>query len=116
MVGEGDIVTIFDEGQPRSLWRLGQVQEVVSGSDGVVRGVCMKVASKKGQPRILRRPLQHVHPLEVSSDSCNGSQGDQGTPPDPESLLPVSKRPTRRAAEEARSRITHCLADDHGTC
>ena len=85
---------------------------MVSGSDGVVRGVCIKVASKKGQPRILQRPLQHIYLLEVFSTCVMSKMG----PPDPESLLPVSKRLIRRAAEEARSRITHCLADDHSTC
>ena len=36
-VQRGDIVTIYDEGHPRSMWRLGKVEDIVSGVDGIVQ-------------------------------------------------------------------------------
>lgn len=36
-VQEGQIVTVYDEGQPRGLWRVSRIQEVISGTDGRIR-------------------------------------------------------------------------------
>ena len=33
-IKEGQVVTIFDEGRPRGLWRLRRVEYVIRGADG----------------------------------------------------------------------------------
>ena len=76
-VTKGEVVTVYDEGHPRGLWRLGRIEDVIQSADGGVRGVIVRVASGKGHAKLLRRPLQHIYPLEVRSGS-----------PDPTSELP----------------------------
>ena len=38
----------YDDGHPRGLWRLRKIESLVCGVDGVVRGVHVRVMSKKG--------------------------------------------------------------------
>lgn len=73
VVSEGDMVTVYDEGHPRGLWRLGKIEGLVRGADDVVRGVRVRVISKKGHPRTLRRPLQHIYPLEIRHESTEAN-------------------------------------------
>lgn len=117
-IEKGDVVTIYDEGHPRGLWRLGKVEELIRGADGLVRGAQMKVVSKNGSPRLLRRPLQHIYPLEVRSD--NEETPHEDTPPDDENnqqAMPIPVTPpqgtrgVRKAAIEARSRIRECMSN-----
>ena len=51
----------------RGLWRLGVVKSLVIGADGVTRGAEVCAFSKTGRPIVLRRPIQHLYPLEVTS-------------------------------------------------
>ena len=115
---KGEVVTVYDEGHPRGLWRLGRIEELITSSDGKVRGVFVKVMSKKGHPKTLRRPIQHIYPLEVRS-ACSESSNAS---PDPDQDLTEGVktvpegtrggRPVRRAAVEARDRVVGCLMDD----
>ena len=66
-VKEGEIVTIFDDTHPRVLWRLGKVESVIHSSDGGVRGALIRTQTKSGSSTILRRPIQHLYPLDVCS-------------------------------------------------
>ncbi len=64
-VREGQVVTIFDDGQPRGLWRLGRIEGVLKSADGKIRGALVRTQSKTGRSTVLRRPIQHLYPLEV---------------------------------------------------
>lgn len=131
VVNEGDVVTVYDDGHPRGLWRLGKIEHLVRGSDGVVRGVHVKVMSKKGCSKTIRRPLQHIFPLEVCGSlttgnsvsslpnqdvalgrphdsAAGGSSAEMSTTSD----SPVTRRPVRRAAMHAHDRILGCIAGD----
>ena len=93
----------------------------------------MRVMSKGGHAKTLRRPLQHIYPLEVRQESLDGepvgnktSQGSEECPTgEPNSTPPhsagtagttddssASSRPVRRAAIQARDRILGCVMDD----
>ena len=109
----GEVVTVYDEGHPRGLWRLGRIEDLIQSSDGKVRGVYVRVTSKKGHAKILRRPIQHIYPLEVRSslppvEPCQ----DTAEEPAPAVSEDVQRRPVRRAAAQARDRVLGCLMDD----
>ena len=68
-LNKGEVVTIYDEGHPWGIWRLGRTEDFIEGTDGKVRGVIIRVVSKKGRVQLLRRPIQHIYPLEIHSTS-----------------------------------------------
>ena len=61
----GYMVIVAEEGVSREKWRLGKVEELITGKDGEIRGAKVKVLTKKGRPMYLNRPVQELHPLEV---------------------------------------------------
>ena len=46
-ISVGQIVIVKDEHLPRGLWKLGIVQEVMKGGDGLIRAAVVKVASRE---------------------------------------------------------------------
>ena len=114
-VQEGQIVTVYDEGQPRGLRRLGKIDKVITGSDGRVRSASVRVRSKSGRAIVLRRPIQHLYPLEVDiQEQSTESQSEEANDVT-ESRRPVeapqSGRPQRAAAIRARDKILGCVTD-----
>ena len=114
-IEKGEVVTVYDEGHPRGLWRLGRIEDLIQGSDGKVRGVYVKVISKKGRARVLRRPVQHIYPLEVRSEPPDSREAD----PHLDSAEEVDatpdgapRRPVRAAATHARDRILGCVVNN----
>ena len=100
----GDVVLIHDPVQPRALWKMGKVEKLLQGLDGLVRGAALRVQS--GTTTIsLNRPLQHLYLLEI------GATADQIGEPESEGPTVVTRRshPTRVAAQVARLRIEEQL-------
>lgn len=114
-VTEGEAVVLFDESQPRGMWKLGRIDKLLHSADGEVRAAAVRVHSKTGRPSILNRPIQHLYPLEVRGSSVSGptqpetkSEGqapEEPTPEPPTSEDRTAPRPTRAAAQRARERI-----------
>ena len=48
-IGKGEIVTVHEEKLPKGQWRLGKVERLYEGNDGVVRGAQLKVVSWTGR-------------------------------------------------------------------
>lgn len=71
-----------------------------------MRGVYVKVVSKKGRVKTFRRPVQHIYPLKVRQKYDNRSATDPDADPDEEPSTTVesnnSGRPKRIAAQNAR--------------
>ena len=88
--------------------------------------VIVRVASGKGHARLLRRPIQHIYPLEIRSGSPDPTSQDAELPPtsdndergsDGEDIARpdgTQVRPARKAANQARDRIIGCLIE--GQC
>ena len=72
-IGKGEIVTIHEEKIPiaKGQWRLGKVEWLYEGNDGVVRGAELKAVSRTGRTTRLRRPDSKLYPLEVRSTSTS---------------------------------------------
>ena len=116
-VNEGDVVVVHDDALPRGLWKLGRIQEVLTGRDGQPRAALVRVASRGRQHVVLRRPLQLLYPLEIreAENSDTGAEDafasaaiespvdierrDGPVPKEPE------RRPMRAAAKRANERV-----------
>ena len=67
LVGVGDIVIIHEDGLQRGLWKLGRVDKLISGKDGIVRGAVVRSTTKQRRSTMLRRPLQKLYPVECDT-------------------------------------------------
>ena len=95
----GDAVIVQDEERNRNKWKLGVVENVIKGRDGVIRGA--KVRTAKGN---LERAIQQLYPLELSCDE------EKWTPnPHAPSFVP---RPKRDAAAAATLRLQQQAQSD----
>ena len=113
-VAIGDLVLVHDEKQPRFLWRMGKVENLIKGEDNIIRGAVVRVQSG-GRTTNLRRPVQKLYPLELNlntkttrneDDEVQHSEsqvGDSGQP---------MKRPKRVAAQVARYQWREWMDDD----
>ena len=123
-VSVGDVVVIHSDDQPRGFWKLGRVEETVSGPDGEPRGAVLQVASKGRSATCLNRPVQRLYPLEVTGtgvsqpdlpDSDVGPILDEDNPnvdEDASTSTPPTRRPQRAAAFKARDRLKALVLSD----
>lgn len=115
-IHEGAVVTVYDESHPRGLWRLGVVRSLIVGADGVTRGAEVRVHSKTGRPVVLRRPIQHLYPLEVTSqqeseEDCTEEEGKAEVDIREVQQIARRRRPQRVAAMHAKDRMFRFLVD-----
>ena len=67
-----DVVLIQQENRPRVKWRKGKISKLHNSKDGLVRGVELVVNKGMSNKTItIRRPVQHLIPLEMSRDCKN---------------------------------------------
>ena len=101
----GDVVIIRDENKDRHKWRLGIVEELIAGRDGIVRAVRLRAGKKH-----LERAVQQLYPLELSCDMLKDSAA-------PSSMLnPEAKtfRSRRDAAVAAGLRVQDIAEQEQG--
>ena len=103
-VTKGDVVIVQYDALPRGFWKLGRIQEIFIGSDGLPLSALVGVATKDRQHTLLKRLLQLLYPLEISGPELGtpskkvpaSSQDDQTD------NTPVPRRhPVRAAAKKA---------------
>jgi len=63
-----DIVILKDDLTKRMFWKMGIVEKLLPGRDGLVRAAMVRVSSTDGCPTLLRRSVKHLIPLEVSKE------------------------------------------------
>ena len=69
-----DVVVIKDDDfSPRSSWRIGRVDSLIQGRDGMVRGGVIATVSKDGKRGKMTRPVQKLIPLEVRPNEGDNS-------------------------------------------
>jgi hypothetical protein len=66
----GEIVLIRDDGKNKMLWKLGRVEEIHRGRDGLVRSVDLHL----GSGNRFKRPIQALYRLEAQEAINNGPQ------------------------------------------
>ena len=111
----GDIVIVSDDSLPRGQWKLGIVQELLKGKDGMVRAATVKIASSDQQYSTLKRPIQLLYPLEIRCESSI-TQPVTTSAPEPAEDATEQVRPKRTAAKKAieaiRNWVTELDEDD----
>ena len=93
------VVIVQAKERNRGKWPLGIVENLIVGTDGVVRGAVLR----SGKSRI-ERAVQHLYPLEFSCDRPRPHLAE---------LNPQARpfRPRRDAAVAARLRVQNCLPE-----
>jgi hypothetical protein len=87
----GEIVVIKNEGTPRGLWKMGRVNSLVTGSDGMIRSANVVL----GNGYVIRRACSHLYPLELYTET---DSGDRTLNQDSQSLDEVQELPEGGAA------------------
>ena len=119
LIAAGEVVIVHNDSLPHGLWKLGRIQEVIPGADGLPRSALVRVASRDRQHTLLKRPVQLLYPLEISQpehlDDTSGGTTNAQPQPDKtsETREPVTepletcgpvRRPVRAAAKKAAER------------
>ena len=52
----------------RVKWRLGKIEILIVGKDGVARGALVRVEDKAKRSIVIERPVQKLYSLEIVSD------------------------------------------------
>ena len=99
----GEVILIKSDKKDRGKWKLGVVEKLIPGRDGVVRAVEVRVGTSQ-----LQRPIQHLYPMELSCDI----QPERSTVELNVNAPVYTPRVTRVAAEEARHRIVGAMIED----
>ena len=94
----GTVVLIEDK-LPRALWRIGQIKKLLRSQDGEIRSAEIRLPSGV----ILERSITQLCPLEVPVDDVPLPAEEDATAPPV--AVPVTGRPQRQAAKEARDNI-----------
>ena len=71
---------IYEDNAKRAEWKMGKIEELLPGKDGITRGVKVCTCGK-GKYEVLNRPLQKLYPLEVSNidaESCEKEMNADG--------------------------------------
>ena len=66
IISENDIVLLFEDKQPRHMWKLGRVQELIRSKDGRVRAGKVLVGSTG---IVVDRPISKLYPIEIRKSS-----------------------------------------------
>ena len=94
----GEAVVVYEDDKKRGECKMGVVESLVIGRDGIVRGATVRVITK-GKPVHLSRPVQKLYPLEFRSEG-EGTRTPCVHNRNKEIL--TRKIPTRNAALDSR--------------
>ena len=57
-----------NDSSPRVFWKLAKVTEILRSHDGIIRAAKVRVLNSDGKVSELRRPIQHLIPLELKTN------------------------------------------------
>ncbi|CAB4014713.1 Hypothetical predicted protein [Paramuricea clavata] len=101
-IAVGDTVILRTDNTRRTFWKLAKVEMLLPSSDGTVRSAKVMVNGESGKRITLRRPIQHLIPLEVKAsatdDSCVQSRADQQNTEIKDNDQLQGRTPRRKAA------------------
>jgi len=96
---EGDVVQIHGD-CPRVHWRLGVIEQLNKGADGLVHSAQLRTSTGR-----TNRPIAKLYPLEVTATDTLPSGSDNLTEQQATHTTNESTRPVRQAAVRGREQI-----------
>ena len=66
----GDVIIVHEKFQPRTLWKMGIIEDVIKGSDGYTRGTVVIISKSNS---LIKRPVNLLYPIEYK-ESLNVEQ------------------------------------------
>ena len=96
-ISVGDVCILKNDQTKRAFWKLCRVSELLTGNYGNVRAAKVEVTSSNGK-QVFRRPLQHLTPLEITTNS-----NDLPKQPAKDAHVHESSTPTASADRPAAS-------------
>ena len=86
----------------RGHWKMGVVQKLVKGKDGIIRGVKLKTSTG-----ILERPLQLLYPMELNvSSEPRAEKAKEKLNPEAGEFKPRSQRAAKKKAIQRLKELT----------
>ena len=64
VISESDVVVVQEDNVKRGFWKMGIVESLIHGRDGLVRGVRIRKAGSKRET--LNRPISKIYPMEIT--------------------------------------------------
>ena len=110
----GDMIVIHEDNVSRVHWKLGRVEKLIKGKDGLVRGATLRtVTAKQGKPTVLRRPIQKLYSVEQPVEEKKETEEDKYHSIPPNGLVNNEKddRPKQIAACLTKQRIRDLIND-----
>ena len=66
-----DTVLPYNQGTKRAFWRHAVVERLTKGTDECARTVVIRVSDEKGHVKLLQCSIQHLIPLEASTEDTS---------------------------------------------
>ncbi|CAB4002990.1 Pro-Pol poly [Paramuricea clavata] len=104
-INVGDVMLLQGEEESRGLWKMGVVEKLIAGKDGVVRGAILKTGNGRKE-----RPLQHLYLLELASATTK-SQQSKALNPNAKAFEPRKSRAAKTKALQMIGQIISDIAD-----
>ena len=113
-INVGDIVIVHEENLPRGLWKLGRVEKLMVGTDGRVRCAEVRVITSGRLSSTMKRPLQHLYPIETSRRGQVGSaQASDPTKEDSPSAVSLHSGVVGSVESPSGREMSVCLSTIH---
>ena len=101
----GDLVLIHDESLPRTRWKLGVIEDLLTGPDKIPRAAIVRTTCGWTS-----RPLSRLYPVEDTNkveepSSKKEMQEQHAQPPEETQKPPTCSRPARRAAAKLANQL-----------
>lgn len=103
----GEIVLIKGEEKDRGQWKIGVIQKLVKGRDGVIRGAKLKTVNG-----VRERPLQLLYPMELHVSRNTDKKVMKELNPEAEEFQPRKERAAKTKAKERLEQLARTLQDD----
>ena len=112
VVCTGDVVVVQDENAERGFWKLGVVEELVSGKDDEIRGAVVRVYTGGRKCKRMHRPVQRLYPIEVGHNAP--SDPSEPSLPHEECVQEVSSKDCQLSSVTVESEVPPTTQSDSG--